>query len=73
MVPGIVACAGEGQQEEEPKETAFAFFFRRYRAVGRFGSPVLESGSHPVPTGAIRSERVFIGRPPKQIIDVGVL
>ena len=69
----IVADAGEGQQEEEPKDSSPAFFgvLEVVRSVG--GRIFFEGSGHPVPIGTVCPQRVFIGRPPQQIIDVGVL
>jgi hypothetical protein len=70
-LPDIVADAGQWQEQEEPKESSSTAFFRVFGVVG--GRIFFEGSGHPVPIGTVCPQRVFIGRPPKKIVKVGVL
>jgi len=71
----IVAYTGEGQKEEPPENEApspaFVLVIEVVRGVG--GWIFFKGSGHPVPVGTVCPQRVFVGRPPKKIIKVGVL
>src|SRR5579859_4784556 len=70
LVPGIVACAGQGQQEEQPKESPAPPIVLGGEDVGRVGVWIFFQGSgHPVPVGTVCPQRVVIGRPPEKIVN----
>jgi hypothetical protein len=54
MLPDIVACSSQGQQEKEPEEAAFLAIFIAAGGVGGYGGFLFQGSSHAVPIGAIR-------------------
>ena len=70
-VHDIVAHAAERQQEEQPEKPLFPASFPLIDEGGQYqGGVFFQIGGQSVPIAAICSQRVFIGSPPEEIINI---